>query len=112
MPNDLTRSVDFDAEAFVRWIAEYPRGLLGIELSEAMAACVQATQLYDKSSTFTLKVTGAPGNPGMGDRLVKAGVASKPAKPTNPTMTFFPTPDGGLSRRDPNQSQLPGTETT
>ena len=107
MPNDLARSVDFDADAFVRWIADYPRGLLGIELSEAMAACVQATQLYDKTSTFNLKVTVAPGNQGMGDLLVKADVTSKP---TNPTMTFFPTPDGGLSRRDPNQPALPGTE--
>lgn len=110
MPNDLTTGVDFDAAAFVRWIEEYPRGLLGIELSEAMAACVQATQLYDRSSAFTLKVTIAPGNQGMGDLLVQARVDSKPAKPTNPTMTFFPTPDGGLSRRDPNQTQLPGTE--
>lgn len=108
MPNDT--AIEFDASAFVKWIEEYPRGLLGIELSEALAQCVQATRLYDKTSTFTLKVTVAPGNQGLGDLLVKADVSAKPAKPANPTMTFFPTDDGGLSRRDPNQTQLPGIE--
>lgn len=99
-----------DPAAFTEWVAEYPKGQLGLALSEALAECINATQLYDKSSTFTLKVQIAPGEAFFGELIVKADVSTSPAKPAAPAITFFPTPTGGLSRRDPNQSQLPGTE--
>lgn len=99
---------DLDPAAFITWLQDYPRGILGLELAEALAACVQATQLYDKTSKFSLSVVIAPGNQGMGDLLVQAKVDIKPAKPTNPVLTFFPVEGGGLSRRDPNQPTLPG----
>ncbi len=108
MPNHPEISDDYDPAAFMRWLEEYPRGMLGAELAEALAQCVNATRLHDKTSTFALKVTIAPGNQGLGDLQVQAKVDSKPAKPTNPVMTFFPTEGGGLSRRDPNQPTLPG----
>ena len=99
-----------DPEAFARFVAEYPKGMLGLELSEALAECIAAAQLYGKASTFTLSVSVATTNSPMTELLVKAKVDSKPARATVPEVTFFPTPEGGLSRRDPNQSQLPGTE--
>ena len=100
-----------NGEAFTDWIGEYPKGQLGLELSEALAEYISATQLHGKSSTFTLKVTMAPGEGFYGELLVKTQVTSTPAKAAAPAAAFFPTPTGGLSRRDPNQAQLPGTET-
>jgi len=99
-----------DAQAFTRFLDEYPKGILPLELAEALAECIAATQLYDKASSFTLTVQVAPTNSMLGELLVKAKVDSKPARATVPEVSFFPTPEGGLSRRDPNQSQLPGTE--
>lgn len=99
-----------DPDAFVEWVGEYPKGQLGLELSEAMAECVTATQLHQKTSTFTLKVTMAPGEGFYGELVVKTDVKSTPARASAPVATFFPTAEGGLSRRDPNQRQIPGTE--
>lgn len=99
---------DLDPLAFIAWLQEHPRGALGRELAQALADCVQATQLYDKVSTFGLTVKIGPGNQHLGDLQVQATVASKPAKPTDAILTFFPTPAGGLSRRDPLQPSLPG----
>ena len=99
-----------DGAAFTDWIGEYPKGQPGLELSEALADCIGATQLHGKASTFSLKVTMAPGEGFYGELLVKTQVTSAPARASAPVATFFPTPTGGLSRRDPNQAQLPGTE--
>lgn len=111
-PTIITRDgQQVDPEAFAQFIAEYPKGMLGLELSEGLTDCVAAAQLYGKTSTLTLTVQIAPTKSLLGELVVKAKVDSKPAKPTSPEVTYFPTPNGGLSRRDPNQSQLPGTET-
>ena len=101
---------EINPEAFTAWVDEYPRGQLGLELSEALAECISATQLYGKVSELTLTVRIGPTKSMFGELLVQTKVNGKPAKPTSPEVTFFPTPDGGLSRRDPNQAQLPGTE--
>lgn len=100
----------FDPEAFQKWLAEYPKGLLGFQLSEGLAKIIEATQLYDKSSAMSLKISVSPGTGFEGQLNVTADVSVSPAKPKPPTATFFPTAAGGLSRRDPNQPQLPGTE--
>ncbi|MGL4298572.1 MAG: hypothetical protein ACRCW4_05800 [Candidatus Neomicrothrix subdominans] len=100
-----------DGEAFTRFVAEYPKGQLGLELSEALGECIAATQLYGMKSTMTLTIEIGPTKSMFGELMVKTKVNGKPAQPTSPEVTFFPTPEGGLSRRDPNQSQLPGTET-
>lgn len=99
-----------DPHAFSAWVEDYPRDALDHELSEALAECLTAAQLYGKVSTFTLKVEIAPTRSHLGDVIVKHRVDSKPAKPTPPEVAFFPTPGGGLSRRDPQQPQIPGTE--
>lgn len=101
---------DHDPEAFQKWLDEYPRGALGVDLSEALAEVVTATQIHGKPGSFALKVKITPGNTDMGDLLVTAEIDTKPAKPDAPRHTFFPTEDGGLSRSDPNQPSIPGME--
>lgn len=101
---------DTDPEAFQKWLDEYPRGALGVDLSEALAEVVFATRAHGKPSSFALKVKITPGNTDLGDLLVSADVETKPAKPDVPKHTFFPTEDGGLSRSDPNQPVIPGME--
>jgi hypothetical protein len=112
LPNPLTTrdGQEIHADAFTTWVDEYPKGQLGLELSEALAECIAATQLYGITSTLSLAVSIAPGKSMFGELIVKTKVASKPGKPTAPEVAFFATPDGGLSRRDPSQTQLPGTE--
>lgn len=96
-----------DATAFQRWIDEYPRGALAIDLSKALAECVTSTQNHGRASTLTLKVTIAKGESGFGNDLaVTADVSAKPARPKPPKVTFFATDEGGLSRRDPNQQTI------
>jgi hypothetical protein len=103
-------TTDIDPAAFQRWIDDYPKGLLGFELSEALAACVRSTQLHAKTSTFTLKVSISPGEGVDSELIVSIDVATKPAKPKPPKVTFFATEQGGLSRRDPARQALPGME--
>lgn len=102
---------EIDPEAFAAFLAEYPKGQLGLELSEALAECIAATQLYGKPSSLSLAINIGPTKSMFGELIVQAKVTGKPARPASPEVTFFPTPSGGLSRRDPNQAQLPGTET-
>lgn len=99
-----------DPTAFQRWIEEFPKDLLGFELSEALATCVRATQTWAKTSSFTLKVSIAPGEGVDSELVVTTDVATKPAKPKPPKVTFFATDNGGLSRQDPTRRQIPGTE--
>jgi hypothetical protein len=103
-------STEIDPAAFQRWIDDYPKNLLGFELSEALAACVRATQTWEKTSTFTLKVSLAPGEGVDSELIVSIDVTTKLAKPKPPKVTFFATESGGLSRRDPSRQHLPGME--
>ena len=93
-------------ELFTDFVSEYPRGVLGIELAEALMDCVEATQLYGKQSSVNLKIVVGPGGGLEGELEVQTTVTTKPAKAQAPKVTFFATTDGGLSRRDPNQQQL------
>lgn len=102
--------IEVDGGAFTAWIEDYPKGALGLELSEALAECVHATQLHGKTSTLTMTVTIKQGERYFGELDVTTDVKTKPARAKAPTATFFPTEHGGLSRRDPNQPQIPGTE--
>lgn len=101
-----------DPEAFQHWLAEYPRGALGVDLSVALSECVMATRAHQGKSTLTLTVTIAEGRTDLGDLLVSAKVGKKLAEPPAPLYEFFPTEDGGLSRSDPNQPRIPGMEST
>ncbi len=60
-PTIITRDgQQVDPEAFAQFVAEYPKGMLGLELSEGLTDCVAAAQLYGKTSTLTLTVQIAP----------------------------------------------------
>ena len=103
---------DVDPKAFQQWLDEYPRGALGVDLSEALAECVYATRVHEKASAMTLQIKIGPGKSDLGEVVVSAEVTTKLAKPTPPQYEFFPTDTGGLSRSDPNQPRIPGMENT
>lgn len=92
-----------DPQAFQRWVDAWPKGMLGLELAEELASCVEATQLHDKPSVLTLKVTIAPGRGVAGELDVTADVTAKPAQAPRPIVAFFATPEGGLTRDDPGR---------
>lgn len=92
-----------DPNAFRDWLDAYPHGLLGEELSDALAECVEATMANQGKSTLTLKITMEPAR-GVGVTLdVVADVTAKPAKADRPVVTYFPTADNGLTRDDPGR---------
>lgn len=106
----MTQPTTATGEEFARFLAEFPRGRLPLDLSAAMAECVTATQLTGKVSRFTLTVTMRPTKGIDGELEVTSEVSTKPAKGDVPSLVFYPTNTGGLSRRDPNQPTLPGVD--
>lgn len=95
---------------FIKFIKEYPSGSLGRDLEEALAECVESTLLYGKSSALTFKVNIKPVDRVGNGFDITTDIGTKPARSKPPTATYFPTAEGGLSRRDPEQPQIPGTE--
>jgi len=101
---------EIDPDAFVQWVHDHPNNILGLELSEALAECVEATQLLGRKSRLTFQVGIELGESFFGELLITSEITSKPAKPRPEARPFFPTPNGGLSRRDPSQPQIPGMD--
>lgn len=97
-------SDEFDPRAFQAWIDAWPKGLLGLELSEQLAACVQATQLHEKPSKLALTLTISPGRGYATELDVSVDVKAKPAEADRPVVAFFATPEGGLTRDDPGRA--------
>lgn len=101
-----------DPDAFTAWVADHPANVLGLELSHALAECIGATQIHHKKSSFQLQVTIEQGDSYFGELIVTPVVSSKPAKADPMGRPFFPNTTGGLSRRNPAQPMIPGTEDT
>ena len=85
--------------AFTEWIGEnWP--MLDLELSEALAEGISATQLHHLNSTITLTLNIGQGEGFFGELLITPKVNAKPAKPKADAQPFFPTDQGGLSVSD------------
>lgn len=98
-----------DPGQFSSWLAGFTRGALDDELTAGMREVAQAVTMLGKPGTVTLKLTfSVPPNTGDGV-VVAADVKSAPPK-TKRAAFYFVTDDGALSKRDPNQLPIPGTE--
>lgn len=94
---------------FSKFIASYNGGALDDELTAALAEVSDAVFMLKQGGTLTLKLKlGVP-------KHVTDGVQVTPdvdvKTPKSPKSAFFYVAEGGaLSKRDPNQPQLPGVE--
>lgn len=91
---------------FSDWLAEYGGGSLDDKLTAQLCELAERVVLFDKSGTLTIKLSVAAkaGGVVVTPDLKVAAPESKQAG------QFFYVHDGDLSRRDPNQPQLPTME--
>lgn len=92
---------------FSDWIAEFGEGALDDELTAHLMEVATAVRLHGKAGSLTLKLKFGEKGGGV---IVDADVSST-APQTKPSAFFYvDEKNARLSRRDPRQPQLPGTE--
>lgn len=92
---------------FSEWLAEFGRGALDDELTAALMEVAESVTLQEKPGTVTLKLKLSEKAGGV---IVEADVSSS-APRSKPSQFFYvDAMRGELTRRDPKQPQLPGTE--
>ena len=74
------------------------------ELSEELAAAVQAAEASHKVGSITLTLKVKPN--GRGQMVIADNYDSKKPRPDAPVSLMFNDVHGNLSRRDPNQGDL------
>lgn len=104
MPDDTERPQVKPAAA---WLQEQRGGSLHGELSEALAEVTRLVGEREKQGKITLTVTIKPNEGVSGAVLVEDKLAVKPPELTVRPSLFFADADGNLSRRNPNQPELP-----
>lgn len=102
-----TTNTDAPAVPFSEWLATYGSGVLDDKLTAALREVAEQVVLLDKSGTVTLKLTLTAKAGGV---IVSPKVTATPPEGKEGGQFFFVAPDGSLSRRDPNQPQLPTME--
>jgi hypothetical protein len=92
---------------FSDWLKRFQSGSLDDKLSAAIDDVATAVMLMDKAGSLTLKLDMSQDG---GALIVTADVNPKPPRPKQSAVFYHDPKRGGLSRRDPNQPQLPGWE--
>lgn len=95
--------------AFVPFLHEIRQGVLTAELAEAIQFATQAALDAGKKSTITLKLVIEPDKSGIVVSVTDSLDVRTPQAPKAPTI-FFPDEHGNLTRRNPAQPNIPGTE--
>lgn len=111
-PRTITTASGQEVDPLIwrNYVDDYPGDTLNLELSEALMKAVEATQIYNKVSTLTIKLKVGPGGGLPGELGVAIDVTDNPARPKAPVVTFFGQKNGGLGRRDPQQARFPTME--
>jgi hypothetical protein len=82
-------------------------GALLNEMADELARVVGAVAESGKAGALVLKLTVRPAGKGsVRTVLLEDDLVAKLPSPNKEVTIFFPTPDGGLSRSDPDQMPL------
>ena len=103
----MTTQPDTPSVPFADWLASYGGGTLNDKLTAALRDVAEQVVLLDKPGSITLKLTFSAKGGGV---IVAPQVATKAPEGKESGQFFFLASDGSLSRRDPNQPQLPTME--
>lgn len=103
----MTTNTQTTAVPFADWLAGYGNGVLDDKLTAALREVAEAVVLLDKAGTVTLKLTLTAKGGGV---IVSPKVSFAAPEAKEGGQFFFVANDGSLSRRDPNQPQLPTME--
>lgn len=107
-PTEADRAPSPEPKVFSNWLAEYAQGALDDRLTVALAEVASAVTLLEKSGSVELKLKLSEKAGGV---VVEFDVKTVAPRPKTGQF-FYVTDDGSLSRRDPNQPQLPTMEDT
>jgi hypothetical protein len=91
---------------FAAFLQEHRHGSLHAELSEQLGTLVSAVVEHGKPGTLTLAIKVSPNKDGM-TVTVTDEVTAKEPKPERGGALYFTDQRGNLSRRNPNQIELP-----
>ena len=91
---------------FTGVLQETRKGALHTELSEALAEVVAAVDQNRKAGEVALKITVKPGD-GDGVVYFVDTVTKKVPAPAKPATLFFTDEHGRVTRRPPNQIEMP-----
>lgn len=92
---------------FSQWLKGYGSGLLDDQLTASLRECAEQVVLLDKGGTVTLKLSLVAQGGGV---VVTPKVTTNAPEAKQGGQFFFVADNGCLSRKDPRQPQLPGTE--
>lgn len=93
---------------FAATLQEIDKGKLHVELTDALTEVVAGVMTVGKGGKLTLTLSIKPAAKRADMVLVAATVTKRVPEADRDESLFYATDDGGLSRRDPNQSELPG----
>lgn len=93
---------------FAATLQDLDEGRLHAELTDALSEVVAQVMQQGKAGKLTLSLTIKPAARRSDAVVVGASIAKKLPEPDRPESLFFATDDGGLSRRNPKQPELPG----
>ena len=95
---------------FFETLRELRSGRTLEDLGAELAAIVQAVKDTGKGGELVLKLkVKPPKNGAISYLMIEDAISSKVPKLDRGDTVFFPTGDGGLSRQDPTQGNLPFT---
>ena len=80
------------------------------ELTACLSELSQAVQATNKKGTLTYKVTMSPSKTDDSAVTVVDEITLKAPKPERPATLMYVSDDGSLTKHDPRQRTLPGTE--
>lgn len=96
------------ARPFAETLRDLRAGRTQDELAEAMNQVVKAVRETGKVGEVTLTIRVKPASAGNTDTLMLSdAIKTKIPQLERGASIFFATPDNNLTRRDPNQRELP-----
>ena len=103
----MTIKPETPAVAFTHWLASFGNGVLDDKLTAALRDVAEQVVLIDKPGAITIKLVIAAKAGGV---IVSPKITVNAPEGKEGGQFFFVANDGSLSRRDPNQPQLPNME--
>lgn len=98
------------SQPFPVTLAAVRKGALVNELTEQLAVIVAGVMEFGKPGKLTLTLSIRPATKRSSEMVViEDDLTVKVPQADRPGSLFFATDDGGLSRTDPNQTDLPFT---
>lgn len=88
-------------------IATIRKGALVNELTEELARVVAGVMQFEKAGELTLKLKVKPAAQNSEMVVIEDELIVKEPKADRPPTWFFATDDGGLTRENPDQPDLP-----